>query len=231
LSFINVIIQPSEIRRIEVAFKNNLICIQALTVLLLDAMESTAATLSAFLNKLAPKANMSDEAINELSQITEVVNYQSGSILLKEGEYCKYLFIIQKGFARRYSLEDGKDVTREFAEENELMTSQYSLNTNQPSQDYIETLEYSTILRIKYEDIKKLYATSTEILRIGRFLRDSSYLKLENRIRSLQVSSARERYNKLLKSQPHIIQRATLGHIASYLGMTQENLSRVRRKK
>jgi CRP-like cAMP-binding protein len=194
-------------------------------------METMAATLTAFLNKLAPKAQMTDEAINELSKITEVENYQSGSLLLKEGEYCKYLFILQKGFARRFSLDDGKDVTREFAEENDMITSQYSVNTNLPSQDFIETIEDCTVLKIKYEDIKKLYATSTEILRIGRFLRDSSYLKLENRIRSLQVSSAKERYQNLLQSHPHIIQRAALGHIASYLGMTQENLSRVRRKK
>ncbi|MCL3781295.1 Crp/Fnr family transcriptional regulator [Prolixibacteraceae bacterium JC049] len=188
-------------------------------------------TIVSFLQNILQNSEFSSELVDILSELAKPVECPQGSVLLKAGSYCKYLFIIQKGFARRYSLSDGKDITLEFAQEHELISSQYSIIAKQPSMDYIETLEDSIILKINFEDIIKLYNISREALVIGRLMRDNHYLKLEKRILSLQSTTARERYNNLLKNHPHIIKRASLGQIASYLGMTQENLSRVRRKK
>lgn len=193
-------------------------------------MDNIENTLSAFLNRVSLSNKVEKELVDALYQIVVIKEYPAGSILLKPGAYCKDIFIIQNGFARRYTLNDGKDITLEFAKENEMITSTYSIITRQPSLDYVEVLEDSVVLKLRTEQINELYKTSKSSLVIGRLLRDKYLLQQEKRILSLQVSSTKERYLNLIKNQPYLLQRASLGQIASYLGIAQETLSRLRKK-
>lgn len=193
-------------------------------------MQEINKTIRKFLESALPSFKLIDGFVDEMSQVVEQKEYPAGTVLLNPGEYCKYIYIIQEGFARRYTLNEGKDITLEFAQENEMITSLYSITTDFPTLDYIEILEDSQVLELKVSDLKKLYESSTDSLVIGKSLRDKYFLSLEKRILSLQISSAKERYENLIKNQPGIIQRASLGQIASYLGIAQETLSRIRRK-
>jgi CRP-like cAMP-binding protein len=187
--------------------------------------------LTSFLQTVFDVSKIDQNLIRFLSLQSTLVEYPKKTILSKEGSNHKYIFIVKNGFIRRHTLIDGKDITLEFAKENEMITSMSSIVTSNPTKDFIETVEDSIVLKLNSEYIKKLYDVSDEAPLIGNLLRDRYFLSLENRIRTLQLSSAKKRYNKLIKEQPHIIQRASLGQIASYLGMTQENLSRIRAKK
>ncbi len=188
-------------------------------------------TLTSFLQKVFDLSKIDQNLIRFLSLQSTLTEYPKRTTLTKEGSHHIYVFIVKKGFIRRYSLVDGKDITLEFAQENEMITSMYSIVTNNPTRDYIETIEDSVILILDFEYIKKLYTVSHDAPKIGNLLRDRFFLNLENRLLTLQISPTKERYSNLLRKHPHIIQRASLGQIASYLGMTQENLSRIRAKK
>jgi CRP-like cAMP-binding protein len=111
-----------------------------------------------------------------------------------------------------------------------LATSLYSFETQTPNFENIEILEDSTLYAISYESLQYLYHHYPEFNLLGRRLVEKYYVELMERTLSFQFQSARERYLQLLTNRPQILQRASLGHIASYLGISQETLSRIRTK-
>jgi CRP-like cAMP-binding protein len=187
--------------------------------------------LISFLNNTFKLTKIDNDLIRFLASQSTVQTYPKKTNLIKQGSNQIYIFIVKKGFIRRYTLLDGKDITLEFAQDNEMITSMFSIVTNQSTRDNIETIEDSVILKFNFEHLKKVYTIYQDAPKIGNLLRDKYFLNLENRILLLQNSSAIERYKDLQQNQPHIIQRAPLGYIASYLGVTQETLSRIRAKK
>ena len=126
-------------------------------------------------------------------------------------------------------MQDGKEITTWFASENDAVTSMYSFITQKPSYETIEVLEDCILYEINYENVQLLLKKYPEFNLIGRLLTEKYYIKLEERTMSLQFQSATERYLKLLQ-QPQLLQKASLGMIASYLGISQETLSRIRKK-
>ena len=149
-------------------------------------------------------------------------------MLVREGERCKDLFFINKGLLRGFYFDEAREITSWFSEENEFATCFYSFITNEPSYEYIQSIEDVDLIRISFSDLQKLYTQFPETERIGRIITESYYIKLDERIINIQFKSAKERYHKLLSSKPNLLQRASLGQIASYLGITQETLSRIR---
>jgi len=158
-------------------------------------------------------------------------NFKKGTLLLKGGETCQYLYFLKKGFARGFFYQDGKDITSWFALENDMVASFYSFVTQKPSFESIEVLENSTLYAISYENLQQLYHQFPEFNFVGRRFVEKYYVELMTRTMSFQFQSAKERYQELLAHQPQLFQRASLGHIASYLGVSQETLSRIRTKK
>lgn len=173
---------------------------------------------------------LSKGAIGSMAEMAITKDYSKGATLLEQGKFCKQLYFLKYGFARGYYYQNGKDITTWFARENDIFTSMYAFITQKPCFESIEFLEASTIISISYENLQKLYHSFSEFNIIGRLLTEKYYVELEERSLSLQLNSAKERYAKLLETQPYILQKASLGQIASYLGMSQETLSRIRGK-
>jgi CRP-like cAMP-binding protein len=123
---------------------------------------------------------------------------------------------------------DGKDVTYWFAFENDFATSFHSFITRQPAVENIQLLEDSILWAISHEHLMSLMDRFHEIERLVRIAYEKYYIRLEERFVNAQFKSAQERYSELLQRSPHIIERVPLGAIASYLGISQETLSRVR---
>jgi CRP-like cAMP-binding protein len=171
---------------------------------------------------------LSEQAINAFVSKTNFEEHSKGTILLKQGEYCKNIYLIKKGFARGFYLKNGKDITTWFAKENDILTSLYAFITQKQSFESIELLDSTSLYRISYENLQSLYREFPEINTLGRLLTENYYVELEERTLSLQFDSAKKRYSKLLETQPSILQKSSLGQIASYLGMSQETLSRIR---
>ncbi|WP_338869026.1 Crp/Fnr family transcriptional regulator [Spirosoma sp. SC4-14] len=194
-------------------------------------MNKIEETLRSYILPLTDLQIIDQNLIDYLCQKALFNKYLRGENIIKAGELCEYILIIQKGFVRRYSLIEGLEITQEFAKENEMITSMYSLVTNLPSLDYIEAIENSEIIKLKFKDLEKIQEISKQAFMISRLLRDKYFLNLEKRILSFQLSSAKDRYNEVLEKKPYLLQRAPLNQIASYLGITQETLSRIRNKR
>lgn len=151
--------------------------------------------------------------------------------LLTEGKTCKHLYFLSQGAARGYYNLDGKEITHWFAFENDFVTSLHSFITGEPSVENIHLLEGSILFSISKESLTQLLNRYHEIERIVRLAYEKYYIRLEDRLINAQFKSAAERYEKLLLERPQILERVSLGMIASYLGISQETLSRVRGKK
>lgn len=175
-------------------------------------------------------ATLSEQAIKILTTLSKTKEYSKGTILVEQNHYCRNIYFIEKGFARGFYYKDGKDVTTWFANENEIITSFCAFITQKPSFENIELLESCTLISIDYNSLQKLYHSFPEFNIAGRLLTEKYYVELEERTLSLQFQSAKQRYNNLLEKQPYILQKSSLGNIASFLGMSQETLSRIRGK-
>ncbi|PBQ34780.1 cyclic nucleotide-binding protein [Sphingobacteriaceae bacterium] len=153
---------------------------------------------------------------------------KKGEQLLDINQACNYLYFIDKGILRGHYFLETKEITNWFAQENEFATCFYSFIAKKPSVEGIQALENSEITQISYSALQTLYSTFPETERAGRIITETYYLKLEERLLSIQFKSAKERYQNLLETKPSIVKRAAMGQIATYLGISQETLSRMR---
>lgn len=99
---------------------------------------------------------------------------------------------------------------------------------DQPGYETIELLEDCELYELKTENLKKMFNEDVHIANWGRKFAENELIKTEERLISKQFKNASERYLELMKDHPELIQRVQLGHIASYLGITQVSLSRIR---
>ncbi len=173
---------------------------------------------------------LSAEAATAITAIAERIEANSGDFLIKEGAYCDKLFFIEQGGVRGFRNQEDQEVTFWFAFENSFVTSYYSFYSGKPSFENIQLLENSVLYALKLSDLHKLYDRFQEIERAGRLINEFYYVQLEERMFSMHFKTAKERYEQFIENNPQILQRVPLGMIASYLGITQETLSRIRRK-
>jgi len=152
-------------------------------------------------------------------------------VLIREGQYSDKMFYVVDGALRAYYLKNGNDVTDWFAFENEFICSIQGFFTGVPSPHFIEAISKSTLLEISQTDILFLSEKYREFERMGNFLTTQTMLQLQQRVVSLQFQTAQEKYLNLLQEKPDIELRVPLIHIASYLGITIETLSRIRARK
>jgi CRP-like cAMP-binding protein len=173
--------------------------------------------------------SVSEELEAAIASISKSVTFAKQQIIIDSGERCNDLFFVEKGLLRGYYLdEDGKEITNWFAQENEFATCFYSFVAKQPSFEIIQALENCEAIQLSNSDLQAIYLKFPETERIGRIITENYYIKLEERILNLQFKTAKERYQNLILSKPGLLQRAPLGQIATYLGITQETLSRIR---
>lgn len=177
---------------------------------------------------LSSVISISQELEREIRAVSKTISVSKGDHLIHIDERCSRLYFIDKGLLRGYHFLDGKEITNWFAQEAEFATCFYAFIAARPSFEYVQALEDSELTALEYSALQTLYTSFPETERIGRIITENYYIRLEERVLNLQFKTAKERYHKLLSSKPSLLQRATLGQIASYLGITQETLSRIR---
>lgn len=171
---------------------------------------------------------LSPESTEAFSAILQQLILPKGHLLVKEGTTCNYIYYIEKGLTRTYYWKGGKDVTDWLSTEKTFACSIVSFITRKPDRRNIELLEPSVLWAIHYQDLENLYRVYPEIERLGRLLVSHGAVQIQQRFDDLHFASAPERYRKLVAQNPTLIQRVPLSMIASYLGITQETLSRIR---
>ncbi|GAA4459967.1 Crp/Fnr family transcriptional regulator [Nemorincola caseinilytica] len=184
--------------------------------------------MTSFLEYLRSVIPVSARLEQELGRVTKRRSAGKGQYLLRVGERCNELCFVEKGLLRGYYMEGEREVTNWLALDGEFAASFYSFVARVPSVESIEALEPTEMLLLPYDELQRLYKDLPETERLGRVITENYYVKLEGRLLGLQFKTVRERYDQLLANNPMLVQRAPLGYIASYLGITQETLSRIR---
>lgn len=171
---------------------------------------------------------LSDAALDKIASILVRTEVKKNTLYLKEGEVSKYIGYVYKGMLRLFYYKNKKDLTEHFACEGTNFFSIESFFRQQPTHLMIEALENSVVYGLPHDELLELAAEHYEIEVMYRTLIENSLILSQQKADTLRFESANERYRRLLREYPEIIQRAPLSHIASYLLMTPETLSRVR---
>lgn len=151
--------------------------------------------------------------------------------ILQEGDVCKHNTFVIEGCFRTYAVDDkGKEHNLQFAVENWWVGDIGSFHSERPSKLYIEAIENSIILQCKKEDQIKLFVKYPKFDRIFRVLAENAMVSMQNRILQNISSTAEERYLDFVERFPHFFNRISNVQIASYLGVTPEFLSSIRKK-
>lgn len=171
---------------------------------------------------------MSTEGRRQLGNILIRKEIPKGVIALNEGDVCHEIVFVGKGMLRQFYYKNGKDVTEHFSYEGCILMCIESLLKQEPTRLMVETLEPAIIYMFPYDMLQILIQDNKEINILYRKILEYSLIVSQIKADSWRFEAARERYNLLFERHPEIIKRAPLAHIASYLLMTPETLSRVR---
>lgn len=171
---------------------------------------------------------LSVDCQKDIVSIAKVKYYQKGEVVAKEGDYSKNAYLILKGCSRAYYLKDGKDISDWFSFEHEFMAAIVSFFGDTPSPHYLEFLEDAVVLQFTKTDMDAISSKHHDFERFINKIVTETLLGLCQRLYTIQFTKAEDRYKQLLGIYPDIQNRVPLTHIASYLGITLETLSRIR---
>jgi CRP-like cAMP-binding protein len=181
-----------------------------------------------FLRQITP---ISDKEFDETVIFFQEQTLRKGDFFVKQGKICRQIAFINKGVLRTFYLNNkAEETTSCFCTENSLTTSYKSYILQQPSTLSIQALEDTELLVIDYENLERLYSTSMVWQNIGRAFAQREYIVMEQYASVLNNETAKEKYLRLLKEQPTVLQKANIEDIASYLGITRRTLSRIRQE-
>lgn len=182
--------------------------------------------------KSLDKYNLTEEELLLTMSGYKPQNIKANDFFLKEGHICNYIAFVTRGLLRAYIFDDfANEITTEFYPEGSLIIAFDSFNNRVPSKENIRAVEDSELMAISFEKQKELYQLVPAWNQICKDLADSNSREMMERAKQFQTMSATERYKKFCSENPTILQRATLGHISSYLGVNIATLSRIRKKK
>lgn len=182
-------------------------------------------------NYLAKVLNVPLERVNMCSLHYEAKKVQKNQFLLQYGEICRYIYFVEKGLLKMYSIDkNGKEHIIQFAPESWLISDRSSLYFNEKSVYYIEAVEDSEILMLPPDFINRVTEGFPNSLEQSDILLQKHIKSLQDRINSLLAETAEERYMKFITMYPDLLLRVPQWMIASYLGITPESLSRVRKE-
>ncbi len=168
-----------------------------------------------------------EDARKALQNIVTIEQYTKTGMIQQPGNRCRTLYFVTEGIARIYYLKDGNDITEHFAFGGNIIIRAESLFTGQPTKKGIQALTDLTIVAINAQKLFSLFEQYHEIERLFNKIFIQEYIATIRRVESLQFQSATERYMELLK-ETELINQIPLKYIASYLGITQVSLSRIR---
>ena len=163
---------------------------------------------------------MPDTSLDKLRQCLTEVSYPKGFRVLESGKVEKNIFFIKEGIVRAYTFWFGK--------EGATLVSMKGYVNDEPGYETMELMEDSILYVLERKELKELFSEDLHIANWGRRYAEMELLATEERLISMLSAIASERYKELLEKEPDLLQRLPLGSIATYLGITQASLSRVR---
>jgi len=183
-----------------------------------------------FKNWLKDFSFLTEKDCNLFEPYLQIKRVKKKDILLREGQVCRELGYINQGVFRMYYLADGKEINTHFSFENDFVVNYHSFLKASPSRYFIQSLEDAEIVTFNLKALQNAYNESKNWERFGRIMAEQSYKITTNRVEGFMFMDAEERYMQMMKNNTHFLERIPLYHLASYLGIERESLSRLRRK-
>ena len=175
-------------------------------------------------------SNLKEESLNSIVKHSSYLKSSKGTKLISEGKRHHFFYLLIKGGVKSSYTKESKEVCTWFAFENEIIGTTSTLQ-GLPSNESIQLLEDSKLIRFNIEKIKELTNTNLKISQLLNNIWAEHAIFLEAKLYLLQFTNSQERLNALIKYNSEILQRVSLTDIASFLGISRETLSRIRAKK
>jgi CRP-like cAMP-binding protein len=187
--------------------------------------------LDSFKTYFQSKTNLTDEQFESITDTLQFKKVEKGSILLQQGDVCHYSFFVSKGLLRSYTIdESGKEHIIQFAPENWIISDRSSSYFNEPSQLFIDAVEDTEIVFIDKNFIDAAAEISVTFQQQDNIALHNHIRQLQKRVNLLLGATAEQRYLDFITIYPSLTLRIPQWMIASYLGITPETLSRVRKE-
>lgn len=182
-----------------------------------------------FLRKVNSLKSLSADALQAFMSKMNLQHVKRNGLLLSEGEKCTRIYFVENGCFRSVLYKDGKEINLSFALETEFVTNLRSLREESPSEYYIKACEQSTVWSFAKSDMLQLYREYPELNDFGRILLEQLLMEQEDHANILKVYTPAEHYAHIMSTTPELLQKVSLTQLSSYLGISRESLSRIRK--
>ncbi|PSL49754.1 CRP-like cAMP-binding protein [Chitinophaga niastensis] len=190
-------------------------------------MKTIPENLLTSISKVAP---LSGDPLELFINAAQKQIVKKGDYLLQEGNRCNHIWFVETGSCRGVHDNGNKEINTDFYFENTFITNLKSLRGNEPSAYNIQAMETSILRRWHKDELLALYGQSPDIAAFGRLWLEQLLIAQEAHMHWLKKYTPEERYQSVLSDSPELIQRVTLTQLSSYLGVSRETLSRIRRR-
>lgn len=172
----------------------------------------------------------SDESFDLLMSKATEKEVRKNQLLFFPDKPTNKILFLKKGLLRGYKIIDGKDYTHHFYFENWFATDFTSYLNQTTSQIFIESIETTRYYEFHKNDLMRLYDKSHQIERLGRIIAEQAFLTTVEKLGDMQLLDLNAKYNILINRNPSLFQRVPQKHIASYLGVSEQSLSRIKKQ-
>jgi CRP-like cAMP-binding protein len=186
--------------------------------------------IESLLNSITSIITLSPTEIEIVSALFKEKTYHKGDFFLAEGQICKQVGFVTTGLMRYYINHDGEDKTYDFAQENNFVCNYESFIPRTASTKNIQALEDCNVLQISYHDLQLFYKSISQGERFGRIVIEQVFIQTLRDLSSFYTDTPELRYEKILRKHPDLLQRMSQYHIASYVGVKPQSLSRIRKR-
>ena len=175
------------------------------------------------------KINLSDEIYELFLNSSKRKEAKKNQILFNPDKATNKILFLEKGILRGYRIIDGKDFTHHFYFSNWFATDFESFLKENPSQIYIETLTNTIFYEFNKKDLLNLYKKHHQLEKLGRIIAEKAYLATVEKLSDMQILDLKQRFNSLINKNPDLFQKVPQKYIASYLGVSEQSLSRIKK--
>lgn len=174
--------------------------------------------------------HLTDADWQALEERLTIKTYKKGDYIVKQGDVCNYVYFINTGFLRFYKIVDGKEISTGFIGANEYVSSYDSFLKRQPAFENLEVLDDAELHCLSYDDMQFLYKHYPVYQMFGRVIAEQLFIWINDRTNALLLLTPEQRYDNMIKNESELLQRVPQYMLASYIGVTPEHLSRIRKK-
>lgn len=187
--------------------------------------------MSDFLKQIFQNTTLNESELVEIQSFFEPQTFSKNSFLIENGKVAHSYWYLEKGYIRSFTYDtEANDISTGFYAPNDLVIDWTSFFLKLPARENLQCLTDCVVWEINFEDFQYLFNKYEAFREMGRSSMVQSYFELKSNSISMIADSAKDRYLKLIETKPYLLQNVSLKHLASYLGITDTSLSRIRKE-